>query len=73
MGLRTAVVSGDRRDWVRRASVTRKMRTKMKRDREGAMVAWKHTRRYGEKLGRFACLSARPCTGYLYESKSAAI
>ena len=57
------MVSGDRRDRVGQVSVTRKTRTKTKRDGEGAAVAWKRTRRYGEKLGQFACLSARPVRG----------
>ena len=47
---------------------------KQRRDEtEGAVVAWKRTQRYGEKLGQFACLLVRPRAGYLYESESAAI
>ena len=64
------MASGDRQDRVGR--VTRKC--EQRRDEtEGAAVARKHTQRYGEKLGRFASLLARPRVGYLYESESVAI
>ena len=48
------------------------MRTKAKTRQKGLQLPRNIHKRRGN-MGRFACLSARPRAGYLYESKSAAI
>ena len=64
------MASGDRRDRVRQGTREREQR---RDETEGAAVAQKHTQRRRGNVGRFACLLARPHTGYLYESESAVI
>ena len=69
-----AVVSGNRQDQVRQASVTRERKQRQNKIEKGATVAWKCTQNGRGRMSRFACSSARQGLGiYIDESESIVI